>query len=193
MDDHTIVLKTLAEDLFTLAEFDHLQAIASISPLDLAKIAAFDQAIRGPCMLALTEEDQRQYVSADRDAFRPLQYCAWFFEQIDKEWLLRGIVQMSCLHIESMIKRIGFAPRLSLGTALRKALVRQVLDPVTWKQIYVFTGIYNDAKHKFDHPKDTHLFSIKDAVLAYFVGRYLGMRLYPHARIETDMTVFEKA
>lgn len=140
-------------------------------------------------MLALTKESRQRYVSANRDVFRPLQYCALYFEQPDISWLTRYIVYMSALHIESVVKRIGAVPKWPLGKALRSQLVRRVVDRPTWNRIDRFAGIYNDAKHHVGQPKDTHLFSEEDAVLAYFVGRRLGIQLYPLAALATEVTV----
>jgi hypothetical protein len=89
------------------------------------------------------------------------------------------------------VKRIGRVWRLPLGQALRETVVKAKLDPVTWQQLSKYTHIYNDAKHKFDYSKDTHLFSVEDALLAYFVSRQLGRKLYPLADLETDLGVFD--
>jgi hypothetical protein len=99
---------------------------------------------------------------------------------------------MSSLHIESLIKNIGNIFHLPLGAALRNAIVKRKLDATTWKQIEAFTHIYNDAKHNFSQDKDTHLFSIEDAILAYFICRKLGWKLYPLANLATDIKIFEK-
>ena len=98
---------------------------------------------------------------------------------------------MSSLHIESLIKRIGNISNLPLGQALRKAVVRRRIDPVTWGQIDRYTRIYNDAKHNLRHQKDSHMFSVEGALLAYFVCRKLGAKLYPLANLITDLSVFE--
>lgn len=190
MKNHTSSLSRLAQALFSPPQYRQLQALAGGEPLAMENLVEFDRALGGPCMLALTEESQWYYVNGDRDVFRPLQYCAWFLENVGRKRLTRGVVQMSALHIESVVKRIGAVPTWPLGKALRHSLVKLVVDPVTWDQIDRFTAIYNDAKHKIDHPKYTHLFSVQDAILAYFVARQLGIQLYPLAKLATDIKTF---
>ena len=80
---------------------------------------------------------------------------------------------------------------LPLGAALRKTIVKRKVDSTTWKQIDTFTHIYNDAKHNFGHEKDTHMFSVEDALLAYFVCRKLGLKLYSLASLATDIRLFD--
>jgi hypothetical protein len=99
---------------------------------------------------------------------------------------------MSSLHIEGLIKNIGNVFHLPLGAALRNVIVKRKVDPILWGQLDAFTHVYNDAKHNFGHEKDTHMFSIEDAVLSYFVCRKLGVRLYPLARLATDIKIFDK-
>ncbi len=65
------------------------------------------------------------------------------------------------------------------------------MDPVTESLAGRFVPVYNEAKHAFDHEKDTHRYSVKDAVLAYFVCRRLGARMYPVARLCTDLSIFD--
>jgi hypothetical protein len=72
-------------------------------------------------------------------------------------------------------------------------VIRSKLDPLTWRRIKRFTTPYNAAKHDFDQPKDTHLFSIADALIAYIVARKLGIALYPLASLTTDLTIFDQA
>jgi len=66
-----------------------------------------------------------------------------------------------------------------------------VLGPGLFEQVNDFSKVYNASKHDFDQEKDSHMFSIQDAVLAYFVARQLGIRLYPLAHLSTDVSVFE--
>jgi len=131
----------------------------------------------------------------DREIFRPLQYCAVFFEfaavKHDLEWRARDLVEMSSLHLESLVSRIGEIRRLPLGQVLQSRLAKMRIDPATWKQASKFTRIYNDSKHRVNQPKDTHLFSVTDAILAYFVSRQLAMRLYPLAKMKTDWRAFQ--
>lgn len=190
MGNHTSSLVRLAQELFGTEESVQLRAWASGVPLALESLEQFDHSLQGPCMLALSEERRRSYVKADRDVFRQLQYCAMYIRHSEPAWLARGVVQMSAPHIESVVKRIGAVPGWPLGRALRHSLVKKVVDPVTWEQVNRFTDIYNEAKHNVSHAKDIHLFSVEDGLLAYFVGRRLGMQLYPLAKLATDLNVF---
>jgi len=162
-------------------------------------LTAFDEEFVGPSISRINCQNSGRYEIADRDIFRPLQYCGMYFKaMVSKEniddplWLTRDIVERSSLHIEGLIKNIGNVFHLPLGAALRNAIVKSKVDPVTWKQIDMFTHIYNDAKHNFNQEKDTHMFSVEDALLAYFVCRKLGLKLYPIADLVTDMKIFEK-
>lgn len=118
----------------------------------------------------------------DRDVFRPLQYCMQYL-WINNDWVARGIVEMSCLHLEALVKRISGSRRLPLGQSLRHARARKRIPPDTWHQLLGVTQLYNDAKHKMDHPIGTHLFEPLDAWLIHFAGRRLGYSLFSLAGI----------
>lgn len=199
MKKHTDVLWKLVKELFTTEEISQIRLLAGTTPLDLKHLIAFDNTIGGPSVSRINCGREGRYEIPDRDIFRPLQYCGMYFKaMVSKEniddplWLTRDIVEMSSLHMEGLIKNIGSLARLPLGMALHKTIVKQKVDPETWKQINTFTHIYNDAKHNFNHDKDTHMFSMEDAILAYFICRKLGVLLYPLARLATDIKIFEK-
>jgi len=190
VDSNTAVLMGLARELFTPDEFDLLRRLSESQPLDRGALVEFDHSLGGPSMAT----SSGVYDADDRDVFRPLQYCSVYFLDVEHnaEWLARDIVEMSSVHIESLIKRIGKFGFLPLGTVLRKPLVKRRLDPTTWAQVERFTTIFNQAKHRFDHDKGTHLFSMADAVVAYFVCRRLGQKLYQLAGLSTDLAVFSE-
>ncbi len=98
---------------------------------------------------------------------------------------------MSSLHIEGLIKRVGKVGSLPLGAALGKAIIKTKVDPLTYSVINQFVAIYNASKHDVSQPKDTHMFSVEDVVLAYVLCRKLGMRLYPLANLSTSLTIFD--
>jgi hypothetical protein len=100
------------------------------------------------------------------------------------EWFARDIVQMSGLHIEKLLNRVGECTG-TLGHALNNTLVKRGIGRIAWAQAHTFRGIYNAAKHDVCQDKDTHLFSVEDAVLAYFVSRKLGAAFYPLAGLRT--------
>jgi hypothetical protein len=106
------------------------------------------------------------------------------------EWQARDIVEMSCLHIETLLKRISGISWLPLGSTLRKPMVRRKLDEVTYGRAVAFSGVFNQAKHHVSHEKDTHLFSVSDAIVAYFIARRLSLPLYPLAKLKTDLSRF---
>ena len=205
MKHQTRVLRQLACELFTPDERDALRQVSTSSPLDREGLVEFDRGIGGPSVATIASRKLAggtlnipghgvgRYALADRAVFRPLQYCSvWLTSDNENaEWVTRDIVEMSSAHIEGLVKRIGRLRFLPLGTALRKAAVKNKIDPTTWGQISRFTLIYNEAKHRFDHDKDTHMFSMEDAVLAYFVCRRLGQKLYPLASLSTDLAVFD--
>lgn len=199
MKKHTETLRRLIAELFTDTEQNRLKGLVTPRIPDANAIIEFDDSLNGPSIKRLTCNHTGRYSVADRDIFRPLQYCAMNFRleqkpdwKNDPEWHARDLIEMSSLHIESLIKNIGNVFHLPLGAALRNVFVKRKVDSTTWKQIETFTHIYNDAKHNFSQDKDTHLFSVEDAILSYFVCRQLGLKLYPLADLATDIKVFEK-
>jgi len=198
MKKHTEILWRLTKELFSAEETRQIQLLIEAEPLDLNLLIMFDEILGGPSASRLNCGREGRYEISDRDIFRPLHYCGMYFKaMISKEkvddplWLTRDIVEMSSLHIEGLIKSIGSIAQLPLGAALRNAIVRQRVDPGTWKQLDTFTHVYNDAKHDFSHQKDTHMFTVEDALLSYFVCRKLSVKLYPLAKLSTDTRIFD--
>ena len=199
MKKHTETLWGVVAELFTEDEQKHLKVLVTPKIPDAKAVIEYDDILSGPSITRLNCNNTGRYVIDDRDVFRPLQYCAMNFRleqkpdwKNDPEWHARDLIEMSSLHIESLIKNIGNIFHLPLGSALRNVVVKSKVDSQTWKQIEAFTHIYNDAKHNFSQSKDTHMFSVEDALLAYFVCRKLGMKLYPLANLATDLQIFEK-
>lgn len=173
--------------------------------LDLHAFTSFDYSVGGPSVLTIADpvfgggplnmpgQGVGRYAVGDREVFRPLQYCSAHLMMVreDASWLARAVVTDSSAHIEALLKRIGRFPRLTFGALLRKRAISAVVDSVTLDQALRFAPINNSAKHDFDHPKDTHMFSYDDALSAYFICRRLALRLYPLAQISTDMSVFD--
>lgn len=205
MKEHTGTLRALAAELYASEDAETLRVLASKTTFEYAALAAFDVRIGGPSVVTLV--DRRldggtlgipqygvgRYERADRDVFRPLQYAGVYFTKnaAEIEWLARAIVEASSGHVEALVKRVGRTPRSPLGAALRSLRGKSAMDPETENLVARFVPVYNDAKHAFDHDMDTHRFSVEDAVLAYFVCRRLAERLYPLARLATDMSVFD--
>lgn len=192
-----------------LYSFEEIRAIYDLvvdDRLDLKAFTAFDLSLGGPSALTIADpqyiggtlnmpgQGVGRYSVADRAIFRPLQYCAAHLMLVSEDavWLARSVVRDSSAHIEGLLQRIG-GRKLSLGALLRKQPVVDTLDTVTREQAMRFARINNAAKHDYDHPKDTHMFSYSDALCAYFICRRLGLKLYPSARLNTDVSVFDVA
>jgi hypothetical protein len=196
---HTKTLRYLASELFTEYEQRRLGELHQAYPPNLNILLDFDNSLHGPSIVRMYCKNEGRYEIADRSIFRPLQYCGVYFRRgVSKEWdadflwLMRDVVEMSSLHIEGLVKKIGNVFHFPLGKALRNIIVKTKLDPITWRQIDTYTGIYNDAKHNFSHDKDTHMFSVEDPLLSYFICRKLGVKLYPLANLATDIKIFDK-
>ena len=187
---HTTTLWQLITDLYSPTEIEALRVVVQATPFDYDALVDFDRQFGGPSIGALSENGHGRYAVADRDVFRPLQYCSMYLgaEASIREWTARETVHMAGLHLESLIKRVGRVGRLPLGGALRHILVRPKLDPVHWQQLVAFSKVYNAAKHDVDQAMDTHLFSVEDAILAYCICRRLAISLYAQAGLMTDLS-----
>lgn len=188
MSRFTIELWDLAGELFGPEELARMRLVVQSCPLSFDQLLALDEMLGGASMSQVTQNGTGQYHLDDREVFRPLQYCAMYFyrkEMGEVEWFARDIVQMSGLHIECLLNRLGQFFGFTLGRALNDKRIRNRIGPIVWAQADRFRGVYNAAKHEVDHDKDTHLFSVEDAVLAYFGSRKLGESLYPLAKLRT--------
>jgi hypothetical protein len=202
---HSEVLIQLASELFPDDQRARLFRIAATTPFDRRALVQFDDALWGPSLSRIADNRRNapgtlgipghgitRCEIEDRNIFKPLHYCAVCLTDPDKDvaWEARKVVEMSCAHVEQLVKRIGPLGALPLGDLLKQAIVRQTIKPVTWNQLWRYRGIYNLAKHRFDQPIGSHLFSVPDAVLAYVVGRRLGQELYPIANLKTNWQSF---
>lgn len=189
MSRFTVELWDLAEELFDDQTQQRMHLVVGAVPLSFDQLLELDEALGGACMSHVNYNGSGQYHVDDRDVFRPLQYCAMYFYRKDDmtevECFTRHIVQMSGLHIETLLNRVGQLLGFTLGRVLNDKRVKKRIGPVAWVQADRFRSIYNAAKHDVCHDKDTHLFSVEDAVLAYFVSRKLGAGFYPLAKLRT--------
>jgi len=198
---HSNVLIALGRELFADAEWEKLWRIAGTTPLDRQALIDFDDALWGPSLSRIANDRPNapgtlgipghgitRCELEDGDVFKPLHYCAVYLvdPRQDIAWMARHVVQMSGAHLEQLVKRIGPLSFLPLGNLLKQAVVQGRIDRVTWDQLWRYRSIYNAAKHQFDHPIGTHLFSVQDAVFAYVVSRRLGQELYSLADLRTD-------
>ena len=195
MKQHTQTLRQLIIELFTEDQQKRIQMLVDSELPNIEAVISFDDSLEGPSISRINCQNLGRYKTKDRYIFRPLQYCGMHFMHTqrsnDAKWHTRDFLEMSSLHIEALIKNIGGFLNLPLGMALHKAIVKAKVDLVTWKQIETYTHVYNDAKHNFSHKKDTHMFSVEDALLAYFVCRKLAVKLYPLAKLATNMKIFD--
>jgi len=192
---HSVTLAELVGKLYSSTQVAQIDCLTP-DEAALEVLLEFDKSLGGPSLVTMNRlEGGRlfgRYEIPDRDVFRPLQYCLPHFQRWpDLEWDARDIVEMSCGHVEALVKRVAERSRWPFGQALRERRVRETLDSVTYDQATRFVAVYNDSKHGFDHTKDTHMFSVCDAVRAYFVARALGNKVYPDARLVTNLSVFD--
>ena len=190
MSTFTKELWALAEGLLSPEELERTHVLVKTTPLVFDHLLELDEIIGGACMTHVTNQaGSGQYVLDDRDVFRPLQYCAMYFYRKDDmtevESFTRAVVQMSGLHIENLVNRIGEVFGMTLGQALHEWRVKKRIGKVVREQANRFRTIYNSAKHDVNHDMDTHMYSVEDAVLAYLVSRKLGEALYPLAKLKT--------
>lgn len=191
MSPHSILIRLLAEDTFSQEAFREIVTAAS-PPYRLELILNVDEGLGGASMLRLKQLiTEKKFNIADRDVFRPLQYCEWGFKEFGI-WDTRQIVYMSSLHIEALVKRISQQTRNPLGMALRQNRAKQLIAPATYEKIERLTKIYNSAKHDMDHEFGTHMFSQEDAIMFYFTARKLGLRLYELANLKTNIKYLRK-
>ena len=188
--EHTQTLRILVQELLPDDQCDELGRIIDGGSIDFDGFMSLDESMGWACMSSVTVGTSGNYDYRDRDVFRPLQYCNGYFgimqERRDAGWFTRGIVHMSSLHVEALVSRVSLTHKLPLGRAIREKVFLQKVDSATWIQIDRFRHVYNAAKHDVRHPKDTHLFSCEDAVLAYFVCRAFGIKLRPLVELHTE-------
>jgi hypothetical protein len=59
------------------------------------------------------------------------------------------------------------------------------------KILKVIINPYNDAKHRLDHDKDTHLFDIESALLCYAATRKIAKKIIPLVSLYTPLCVWD--
>ncbi|HET6385111.1 MAG TPA: hypothetical protein VFJ58_17100 [Armatimonadota bacterium] len=188
---YTTRLWDLVMQNFSDEQVAELRWVAAEKRVACPRILEFDHGLGCPSLDCLTGKLKGSFAVSDRDIFRPLQYCAANIQALhcggEALWVTRHTVQMSGLHLESLLKRIGGGMRLPLGAALRRQLAKQRIPGPLWQSISAFADVYNATKREVNHPADTHLFSGSDSILAYLVSRKLGRTLYGLARLKTDL------
>lgn len=200
---HADTLRALANELLGRRRFERLLAIADVSPLDFASLLRFDREMGGTGMYDMAVHGTKdRYHIADRDVFRPFQYCHMYLSmpQPYVGWVTREVVHMCGLHLEALVDSIAGRRFFTLGRGLNNSTVRQLIEPQTLEKIDRFRKVYNAAKHDLRLPPDasrdgyladSHLFTVQDAVFAYATCRQLGASLYPHAGLQTPPHVWQ--
>ena len=123
----------------------------------------------------------------DRSIFRPIQYVGMYLQSGSLEWLTRNIVTISCLHVESSLKRrLNIEGRLSIGMILTRSKTRSLRADLRTVLQELNEVVYNRAKHSIEViGVDKHMFSIADSLAVYFTCRTLGYRLLKDIGITT--------
>jgi hypothetical protein len=97
----------LAGELWDPKSLDELRLLASHHPLNLEALATFDYRVGGPNLLTINLAGHGNYEVLDREEFQPIQHCEMILrvglENGNLAWLTREIVEMGCLHVESLL------------------------------------------------------------------------------------------
>jgi len=186
------VLTHLVHKLLSDEELVFLEDVL-FAEVDLyEKLLVLDQKIGGIGIHNINHGNRGRYHVNDRDIFRPLQYIERYF-QLDYEnraWITREIIHMCGLHLEAMVKNIFVISKLPLGQAISQKAAPLKLGLELVNDIKVIVKLYNDSKHRVDQAKDTHLFSIQDAVMCYVATRKISIRVMPFVKLYTPIEVW---
>ena len=186
------VLTHLVHKLLSDEELVFLEDVL-FAEVDLyEKLLVLDQKIGGIGIHNINHGNRGRYHVNDRDIFRPLQYIERYF-QLDYEnraWVTREIIHMCGLHLEAMVKNIFVISKLPLGQAISQKAAPPKLGLELVNDIKVIVKLYNDSKHRVDQDKDTHLFSVQDAVMCYVATRKISMRVMPFVKLYTPIEVW---
>ena len=185
--DVSALLNGLALELLGPEQTARIAALVDGDAVDWPAFVTLDEELGGPSVERVNTGQTGAYEIADRDVFRPFQYCkAYLGPGPSGDWraqMARWTVHSAGLHIESLVKRIAVVTRKPLGACMKLLQVKLLVDAPLRRQIERFAEIYNIAKHDVSQDKDTHRFSVANAVMAYFVARSLAKPLYPKASL----------
>lgn len=182
-----------AERLLTREEQAQLRRLRINSEAFYKDLLRFDRMLGGIGIYNINKGDIGRYDVRDREILRPFQYIDAYFQMDHKHvlWVTREIIHMCGLHLESMIKNMFSFSRMPLGQALTQWVVSNKLDKQLINDLKVIVGLYNDAKHRVNQPKDTHLFDISDSITCYIATRKISIRLMPMVKLYTPLDVWE--
>ena len=99
------------------------------------------------------------------------------FCQSNWEWETRYIVEMSCLHVESCLKRYcHYSGKMMFGNLLNNKEAKRLPLKLRMQLDLLRDQLYNKSKHHIPN-SDEHYFSKADAIASYFICRVLGVKL----------------
>lgn len=182
---------SIAQRILTTDEMVAVQGITNNNDNVFNIIRSIDIKIGGAGIHNINNGNMGRYDIKDRDIFRPIQYIYAYLKMNpeDFQWVTRGIIHMSGLHLESLIKKLLSLSKIPLGQALALPLAKLALDNQLYSDLKIVIKPYNNAKHQLKHHKDTHLFNVESALLYYVAVRKISLKLmtmtHLHTRTET--------
>jgi hypothetical protein len=198
-------LRALARSGLSLEQWSALTAVLRHDPLDVDAVAALDDTLDGPSMLRLNSGHggpgtlgiagygKGAYDLADRELFRGLHYCGSYLRNSNAEGLMRPLVLDGGAHLEALLKRMTGHSTWHLARLARRADARERLGAESAARLYSYAEINNAAKHPYGFDLDSHMFSLKDGIYAYFAVRMLALELYPLIDMMTDWRRLDRA
>jgi hypothetical protein len=125
-----------------------------------------------------------------RSLYRPLQYA--LSAMLQSNWP-RTAVQMSCQHIEGVMKQkyggvVRGIDHMPLGSIIRHVKSMTLLDAERVQQLVKVAAVLNIAKHEYGsdairipgslrRDAESQVFNIHEAVSMYFICRKVGVKL----------------
>lgn len=123
----------------------------------------------------------------EREYFRPLQYARSDIQICDIRLRSRNIIHMIGTHLEIVCREVlingnKFARLIHYNTTFGKT-VKEIEKKIYYIEIinalYKFVKLYNMAKHETNSFEErSRLFTIDNAITAYFAARVLGMNIF---------------
>lgn len=147
----------------------------------------FDSTIGGFGLHSLGTEE----IPFERELHRPIQYIEMVLKSNASDFT-RHLTEMACAHVEAILKkstRLSFLSEIRddkpapMGTLLNKAkhlIASPLYDDLAWlNKVYTFTKheYGEDAFPDDAHEGATHLFTLSEALMIYFIARKLVVSL----------------
>lgn len=149
----------------------------------------FDSTIGGFGLHSLGSEE----ITFERELHRPIQYIEMVLKSNAPDNFTRHLTEMACAHVEAILKkstRLSFLERIQetyrsvpMGKLLTKA--KHLIPPPLYEDLDWLNKIYTFTKHEYgedafpdDAPEETtHLFTLSEAIMVYFIARKLVVSL----------------